>query len=129
MRDVLRADLEFLDQFPRSAGVSETVFHANSSSDDRDSIQLRTLGQYCADSPSQGANLMLFRSHHNARIECSSDNSLLINRLQGVYIQYTRLVAKFFLQDVRGSHCLGDHRSASDDAQDRKSTRLNSSHV
>ncbi len=42
---------------------------------------------------------------------------MLVDRLQSVQIQHTGLVAWFFLQDVCGSHCFGNHRSASDDAQ------------
>src|SRR5579872_899131 len=117
MRNVLRADFELLDQFPRSPGVAETVLNTDGSSDDWEPVQLRTLGQNRADSPRQSADLMLFRSDHNTRLECSFDNSLLVDRLQGMHIEHTRLVAEFFLQDVGGSHRFGNHRSASNDAQ------------
>src|SRR5579864_141586 len=60
--NVLGADLEFLDQLPGSARVSETILHANCPSDYGQSIQLRTFRENAAQAPCQSANLMLLGS-------------------------------------------------------------------
>src|ERR1035438_2954363 len=97
--------------------VSEAVFHADGSSDEGRAIELRTLCQNAADAPGQCTDLVLLGGDDNSRLSRRTNDRFGIDGIEGVNIQNAGLVAEFLLQDVRGAHRLGNHRSAGNDAE------------
>src|ERR1017187_720067 len=117
LRDVLGADFELLNQFPRRAGIAEAVLYADGARNDRRSQKLGTFRDYATHAPRQGANLVLLGGDHNARLLGRPHDSCFINRLHGVHVDHASLVAKFLLQYPRRAHRLGHHRPTGDDAE------------
>lgn len=61
LSDVFGADFEFLDQFPGSAGIAESVLYPDRASNDRNIVKQRRFRDYSADAPCQRADLVFFR--------------------------------------------------------------------
>src|SRR5579885_1611650 len=60
---------------------------------------------------------MLFRRYDDAGFPGCTDDCSGIDRLEGMQIEDSRLVAEFLLQNVGGAHGLGNHRSTRYDAE------------
>src|ERR1035441_1176727 len=75
------------------------------------------LCQNAADAPGQCTDLVLLGGDDNSRLSRRTNDRFGIDGLEGVNIQNAGLVAEFLLQDVRGAHRLGNHRSAGNDAE------------
>ena len=101
MRDVLGADFELLNQLPRCARISEAIFYADGSGDDRPTIELRTFSKDSANAPSQRTDLMLLGGDDGASLCGRANDGLGVDRLEGMDIQNAGLVTEFLFQECR----------------------------
>ena len=70
-----------------------------------------------ADSPGEGADLMLFGSNLDSGLASRANDGFGVDRLQGVEVQDARFIAELFLEDVGGPHSLGNHGPAGNEGE------------
>src|ERR1039458_1551465 len=82
LRDVLGAYFQLFNQLPRRARVAKTVLHAYGAGDQRQAVELPAFGEKRADAPGQRADLMLFRSDHDAGLPRGAHHGFSVDGLE-----------------------------------------------
>src|SRR5690348_14112922 len=91
LRDVLGADLEFLDQLPGRAGIAKAVLYTDSSGDHGQAVELAAASNHLAYPAGQRADLVLFGGDDHPGFLGGTDDSSAVERLQGMQVDDARL--------------------------------------